>query len=324
MGTWRIRTGQHASYRPVAVDDEGDPVWMAAEVPPGGPLRWEEDRLVLQTEQAGTYGARLLASDPAGHLTEQWVAFKVEKAQRGPAWFLENRIQSGISTWALSVDLGTGRLGIFTPAIERVGTVPRGRIAREWPYLYFGGNLLGTANEDRGRRLWTDIGLTLRFPDPKVMTGGFYLRLLGEWTFPGSPIGRVEFEAAGHVNQAMVVTDSSGLKVKYGDAIVEFAERFDGIVNEVISASTARDNTALFTRLEGWSRLGWGFWAGPGLWREDMPNAHRYEQRIGGGLRYQARLGDAMAVNTLRAGWGAAGVGWTVYWTGRVSLNSPF
>lgn len=324
LGTWRIRTGQHASYRPVAVDDEGDPVRMAAEIHPGDPLRWEDDRLILETREAGTYGARLLAADPAGHLSEQWVAFKVEKAERGTAWFLENRIQGGISTWTLSADLGTGRIGIFSPAIERVGRTPPGRIAREWPYLFFGGNLLGTAHENRGRRLWSDVGLTLRFPDHKVLTGGFYLRLLGEWTFPGSPLGRVELETVGHVNQALVVTDTSGLHVKFGDAIVEFAERMDRVVKEVIRAGTARDNTVLFTRLEGWSRLGYGFWAGPGIWREDMPNLHRYEQRIGAGLRYQARFSDAMAVNTLRVGWGAAGVGWTAYWSGRVSLNSPF
>jgi hypothetical protein len=308
----------------VAVDAGGDEVWLAAEVPLGSPLRWEGDRLVLESAEAGTYSARVLAADPAGHMAEQWVAFKVEKAQRGPAYFLENRIQGGISTWTLAADFGTGRIGLFTPAIERVGTVPSGRIAREWPYLFFGGNLLGTAQENRGRRLWTDVGLTLRFPDPRVMTGGFYLRFLGEWTFPALALGRVELETVGYVNQALVVTDTSGLQVRYGNSVVEFADRMERVVQDVIKGGTARDNTALFTRLEGWSRLGYGFWAGPGLWREDMPNLHRYEQRIGAGLRYQARLADAMAINTLRVGWGAAGVGWSVYWTGRVSLYSPF
>lgn len=122
----------------------------------------------------------------------------------------------------------------------------------------------------------------------------------------------------------MVITDTAGMRVRYGQAALEFAHHMKDVVDEVVSAGTARDNTALFTRLEGWSRLGYGFWAGPGLWREDMPNIHRYEQRIGAGLRYQARLSEAMAVNTLRVGWGAAGAGWSLYWTGRVSIYSPF
>jgi hypothetical protein len=324
VGTWRIRAGQHATYRPSAIDAEGEAVRMEVELPENGTLRWEHDRLVLETNEVGTYAARLVASDPAGHRAEQWVAFKVEKSLREPAWFLENRIQSGLSTWTATVDFGTGRLGVFTHAIERIGTVPSGRIAREWPFFFFGGNLLGPVNEARGRRLWTDVGLTMRFPDPKVLTGGFYLRLLGDWTFPGKAIGRVEFETVGHVNQGLVISDSSGIQLRMSTAIVEIAERFDRVMKDVIRAGTARDNAALFTRLEAWSRLGYGFWAGPGLWREDLPNAHRYEQRIGGGLRYQARLADAMAVNTLRVGWGAAGTGWTLYWTGRVSLGSPF
>ncbi len=322
LGVWRLRTGEPASYRPVAVDADGDPVSLAAETQDPR-LEWEGNRLLLNPELPGTYAARLIASDPAGHASAQWVAYKVEPADRPTTWFLENRIQGGISTWTLAADFGTGRIGLFTPSLDRIG-VKGVSGARFWPYLFFGGNLLGRENEKIGRRLWVDAGVTMRMPDSKVATGGLMGRILGEWTFPGEALGKIEFEMQGHVNQAIVVADTSNLHVIYGDAILEFAQKFSSVVDGIIKEATARDNMVLFTRLEGWSRLGAGFWAGPGLWREEMPNDHRYFQRIGGGLRYQARLGDAIASNSLRAGWGSGGAGWTVYWTGRVSINSPF
>jgi hypothetical protein len=322
VGVWRVRTGQPASYLPVAVDDAGDPVVIRAESQ-DAQLSWDGRRLQLEPQLPGTYAARLVAADPTGHLAGQWIAYKVERADRPTAWFLENRIEAGVSTWAITADFGTGRMGIYTPSLDRIG-VQGVSGARIWPYLFFGGNLMGRANENRGRRLWIDAGLTMRMPDPKVATGGVFGRLMGEWTFPGSALGKIEFEMQGHVNQAIVVADTSNLQVIYGDAILQFAQDFTKVVDGIIKEATAKDNMVLYTRLEGWSRLGAGFWAGPGVWREEIPNAHQYYQRIGIGLRYQARLGDAMAVNSLRTGWGAGGAGWSVYWTGRVSIYSPF
>jgi hypothetical protein len=321
VGAWRVRTGQRASYRPVAVDGEGDPVTLRATAR-DGQLEWDGERLRLDPGIPGTYAARLTATDPAGHTSGQWVAYKVEPAERPTAWFLENRIEGGVSTWIATADFGTGRMGLFTPAINRLGVKgPSG--ARSWPYLTFGGNLLGRANETKGRRLWADAGITFRMPNSKVATGGIMGRLLGEWTFPGEALGKIEFEAQGHVNQAIVVADTSKLQVIYGDAILQFAEDFNDVIHGIIREATAKDNILLYTRLEAWSRLGAGFWAGPGIWREEIPNANHYRQNLGGGLRYQARLGEAMAVNSLRLGWGS-GTGWSLYWTGRLAIHSPF
>ncbi len=323
VGVWRVLTGQHASYRPVAVDAEGDPVTMTADPPSDGQLQWDGERLTLDPKLPGTYAAHLIAADPAGHADAQWVAYKVEKAERPLAWFLENRIEGGISTWTVTADFGTGRMGIFSPDLDRIG-IKGASGQRHWPYLFFGGNLMGRENEKRGRRLWVDAGLTMRLPDDKVACGGIFGRLLGEWTFPGRALGKVEFEMQGHVNQAIVVADTSNLNFIYGDAILEFASKYSTIVDGIIKEATARDNIVLFTRLEGWSRLGGGLWAGPGIWREEMPNARRYFQRVGCGLRYEARLGEALAINSLRVGWGTGGAGWSAYWSGRVSLHSPF
>jgi hypothetical protein len=285
-------------------------------------LYWDDGRLVLDSEFPGLYAARVSASDPRGHATDQWVAFKVEPAERPTAWFLETRMEADHSAWTATADFGTGRLGFFAPAINHIGVKgPSG--ARTWPYLTIGGNLLGREAENHGRRLWTDAGITFRMPDPKVATGGLMGRLLGEWTFPGQALGRIEFEVEGHVNQAVVVADTSKLQVIYGDAILQLAEDFNGLVRGIIREATAKDNMVLYTRLEAWSRLGAGFWAGPGIWREDIPNANRFRQMVGGGLRFQARLNQALATNSLRTGWGNAS-GWSLYWTVRISINSPF
>lgn len=321
VGVWRLRTGQSASYRPVAVDPEGDHVALSAE-PSDDRLAWDGERLNLDPSYPGLYAARVSASDPAGHKTGQWMALKVEAADRPTAWILENRIEGGLSSWFLTADFGTGRIGIFTPAIDRIGaTGPSG--AQSWPYLTFGGNLMGREAETQGRRIWADAGITFRMPSSRVATGGVMGRILGEWTFPGQALGRIEFEMEGHVNQAIVVADTSKLQVIYGDAILQFSEDFNNLIRGVIREATARDNMVLYSRLEAWSRLGAGFWAGPGIWREEMPNANRFRQIVGGGLRFQARMDEAMAINSLRLGWGS-GSGWSLYWTGRVSIHSPF
>ncbi|MEO7426951.1 MAG: hypothetical protein ABI036_17315 [Fibrobacteria bacterium] len=322
LGIWRLRAGERAGYRPVAVDGDGDQVSMSAQAADPR-LAWDGERLLLSADLPGLYSAHLTATDPAGHASSQWIAYKVEQADRPTAWLLENRIQGGISTWTLTADFGTGRIGLFTPSLDRVGREGLSG-ARAWPYLFIGGNLLGRENEKIGKRLWVDAGLTMRMPDSKVATGGLMGRILGEWTFPDQALGKIEFEMQGHVNQAIVVADTSNLHFIYGDAILEFAQKFSHVVDGIIQEATAKDNIVLFSRLEAWSRLGAGFWAGPGIWREEMPNDHRYFQRIGGGLRYQARLSDAIAANSLRAGWGSGGAGWAVFWTGRVSIHSPF
>ncbi len=122
---------------------------------------------------------------------------------------------------------------------------------RHWPYLFFGGNLMGRENEKRGRRLWVDAGMSLRFPNSKVATGGIFGRLMEEWTFPGIALSKVEFEMRGHVNQAIVVADKSNLHFIYGDIIIEFAQKYSGVVNGIIPEATARDYLVLFSRLEG-------------------------------------------------------------------------
>ena len=163
---------------------------------------------------------------------------------------------------------------------------------------------------------------------PSTPAACFYIldQYMRENKIEGSPsvLGKVEFEMQAHVNQAIVIADTSGLKIAYGNAILEFAQKYHGVVNGIINDATSETNSAFFSRLEGLCRLGYGFWAGPAIWRDDLPNSHHYYQRLGTSLRYQLRLGDAMAVSNLRGGWGAGGAGWAVYWTGRISIFSPF
>lgn len=323
LGSWRLPAGQHASYRPVAVDPENEPVLLDAVTSQEGPLRWSGERLELRSDEPGIYSARLLASDPAGHGSSQWVAYKVEPAERSVAWFLENRNEAGMNMFTASCDLGTGRLGVFVPALTRVGRIHGNRSTHDWPYLFFGGNLLGTKQEKLGRRLWTDAGITLRMPDSKLLSGGFFARLLAEWTVPGAYLSQVEFESQWHANQAMVITDTAGVQAA-GNGILQFATQYANAVQDIFAAATERENIVIFSRLEGWTYLGWGLWTGPGIWREDIPNARIYQQRVGGGLRYRLHLSETIATATARAGWGAGGDGWSLYTTLRLSFGAPF
>ena len=323
LGDSHIRAGQQVSYRPVAIDSGGDPVTLSADPTDDSQLQWDGERLNFQPKFPGTYAARLVATDPAGHTDAQWVTYQVEQAERPLAWILESNIEGGVNDWTLTADFGTGRMGLYTAELDRIGVLGTTH-QRHWPYVFFGGNLMGRENEKRGRRLWVDAGITLRFPNSKLATGGIFGRILGEWTFPHAALGMVEFEIQGHVNQAIVVTDTSNLSFTFGDAILEFSQKYSSLVDAVIQEATAKENLVLFSRLETWTRLGGGFWVGPGIWREEMPNAHRYFQRLGGGLRYQARLGEALAMHSFRVGWGSGGAGWSAYWSGRISYHSPF
>lgn len=323
IGAWKFLTGQHATYRPVAIDAENDPIEITSDVLQDPQFEWDGERLNLNPEIPGTYCARLIASDPAGHSDAQWVVYKVDKAERPTAWFLETLVEAGITSWIATADFGTGRMGIYTPDLERTG-VKGSSGQRHWPYLFFGGNLMGRENEKRGRRLWVDAGLTLRFPNAKVASGGVFGRLLGEWAFPNEGLGKVELELQGHVGQAIVVADTSNLQAIYGNAILDFANKYSDVIDGIIKEATAKDNMVLYSRLEVWSRLGAGFWAGPGMYREDMPNAQKYFQRIGAGLRYEIALKETRLTNSFHAGWGSGEAGWSVYWSGRLSYGSPF
>ncbi len=323
LSTARISVGQNSSYKPVAIDPENAPVEIVAEIPQGSDMQWDQGHLNLEGLEPGLHAAKLTATDVSGQRATQWIAVQVDPAARGASWTLENRMEGGISTWSATADFGAGRMGLYTPKVLQAFSFTT-RSGREWPYVFFGGNLLSHASELRGNRLFTDLGFSLRLPDPKIATGGVYGRLCGEWTFPNLAFSRIETEFTGHVRQALVLTDTTGIKFIFGAEAMQFSQQYDPIIRRIVRDATAKDNAAFFTRLEAYSKFGWGVSGGPGAWREDFPMAQRYFQRLGAVARYEAHFRGLLGQFNMRSGWGPGGAGWDLYATWKVSFGEAY
>ncbi len=325
LAAWRSRAGDPPlRYRPVAVDPQGEPVTLHAEVPPGSPIQWDGRQLSFTAGRPGIYPARITATDLGGQTAEQWVAFRADPPPRKVRWFLENRVQSDMTAWTVTADFGTGRIGLYSPNLGQVLSLSA-QSDREYPFIFFGGNLMGRDQEAKGRRLWTDLGFTLRLPAANIATGGVYGRIEGEWAFSHSLISWVEAEFTGHVHQALVLADTGSFRLLLRDQeINQLVNQYSGVIGEIVNQSTADDNAVFFSRIEAYSSLGQGFYAGPCLWREDLPMAQKFYQRIGGGLRYKDAIGDLITQFSLHAGWGPGGAGYSAYANMLLSLGAGF
>lgn len=312
-------------YRPAAIDPEGERVTLSAEIPRGSPLEWDSTRIHFHPKVPGLYPALFLATDAGGNTTEQWVAFRAERQTAGSYWILENRTHEKYSAWTLSRDVGTGRVGIYSPNFERV-IFPGGYWAfKETPFFFFGGNLLGREAESLGRTLWADIGLGFRTPAPRIIAGGVYARLNGEWHFSNSPLSWIEMEVSAHIHQAMMATDSSTLLTLFRDTtdiINRDSLSRNGTLSRIIRDGFREDNVVIFSRVEALGALGYGFYVGPSLWREDFPTRQIYIQRLGAALRFRQMFGSDIYQITGRWGWGPGGHGWGGFATLRIALGA--
>ncbi len=322
VGVAHIRTQEHASYRPLAHDPDGDSLFLDARLPEAGPFRWDGARLHLLAEAPGLYAAELIARDAMGNIGSQRVAYRVMPGN--PLFFTtEHRWLAGLSLWNASMTLGQGRVGIFIPDLRRqVGW--REWSEQEWPFVYFGSNLYphNPMVRSRERRsLWVDLGMTLRVPDPKLITGGILARLQGHWQFPSGFVQRVELEMHASVHQAIVLTDTTGLHFTGIDSGLALGRRFLPHARRITRDATAKENTVFISRLEAWRNMNHGMWTGIGLWREDLPMRGEYSQRVGTGLRYEAQWAGFGVRNTLRGGWGPDGAGWALQWNSELGFG---
>jgi hypothetical protein len=334
VSQWKARVGDPSrKYRPIAVDPEGERVTLTAELPRGGPLQWDGKRLLLDPKKPGVYPARFIARDAGGKATEQWVAFDTDKEMAGAAWIIEGHMQGSYTAWTLTRDFGTGRFGFYSPNfIDGYKPMSTYWSDRESPFLFVGGNMMGRKAEARGRVLWTDLGLNLGVRSASFFTSGLYLRMNGEWHFPSSPLSWVEMEMRTHVHQAIAATDSGTLRRMFHDTtdiISRDSLSTNGILSKVLQDGYRDDNMRVFFRLEALGPLAWGFFAGPALWREDLPMARSHLQWMGGAVRYRfSRFADVYQA-TFRMGWTPGGgdpkeAGWAWYATIRTAVGSPF
>jgi hypothetical protein len=327
LAEWRLGENRAGSlrYRPVAVDPEGEKVTLTATIPRGSPLTWDSTRVHFNPSQPGVYPVLFTAQDGA-KTSEQWVIFKADRKSVGSNWIFEGRMLEGSTAWMLTRDIGTGRMGIYSPNWTQ-GYKPNGYwMTRETPFIFFGGNLLGRRSEALGRTLWADLGLGFRNPAPNIIAGGAYARLNGEWHFANSPLSWIEMEVTAHVHQALMATDSSTLLTLFRDTtdiINRDSLSADGTLSKIIRDGFRRDNILIFSRIEAMGALGYGFYVGPSLWREDHPTHEDYVQRLGGALRYRKTFrGRDVYQITGRVGWSPGGDGWGAYGTLRIALGS--
>lgn len=327
---WNLRLGDPPrSYRPVAVDPEGEPVSLDARFAPDAPLAWDGTRLQFDPSRRGTWPARVTARDAGGQTATQWLLFETAPRRARAHTILESRVHGAYTATTATLDFGTGRIGLYTPNLTH-GVIPRSDwMFRETPFLFFGGNLMGERDggtEIMDHVLWADLGISVRHPAPRILAGGLYLRLNGEWHFPGSPLSWIEMEMTGHVHHLMAATDSgtfATLMLDTTDIIARDTLSADGTLSTLLRDGFRKDNVRFYTRVEALGPLGWGFYAGPTMWRDDIPIARQHDQRFGGALRFRGTPYGHLYQFTLRAGWGPGGDGWGMYGSLRVALARP-
>jgi hypothetical protein len=329
LSEWRLgpenRTGS-LRYRPAAVDPEREPVSLKVSIPAGSPLEWDGTRIHFSPKVPGIYPALFIAQDAGGKTAEQWIAFQAERQNAGNYWIIESRTHEKYGALSITRDYGTGRLGIYSPNFQGYSIFPDHHWAfKETPFFFVGGNLLGRKAEALGRTLWTDLGFAFRNPAPKIIAGGIYLRVNGEWHFSNSPLSWIEMETSAHIHQAMMATDSSTLLTLFRDTtdiINRDSLSRDGTLSKLIREGFREDNVVIFTRVEALGALGYGFYVGPSFWREDFPTRQIYAQRMGAAIRFRQRFGNNLFQITGRGGWSPGGDGWGGYASLRMAFGS--
>lgn len=313
VGGSEVPEGAARSYRPVVSDPQGGEITLTADIPVGSPMRWTGSELLVAPRSSGTWAARLVAKDTLGQSTERWVAFQA-KGRSPSGWRVDTRWADEVNPWIVAYDFGTGRAGIFSPQPVHWFTGPGS--GADFPFLLLGADLLPASLRSLGASLGGDLGLGLRVPDRKLLTGGIMTRLGGRSVPRGWIPFSVECEVFGWIRQAIMLTDTSGL-VTLLDSVhgVQDLERMKGhyapLVSQVLKDAFDRNNIVILSRLEGWVRGPWNLSAGAGIVRDDRLISGRFLQRFSLGLRARPQvswLGTLEA--TGRVGWGPGESGW--------------
>jgi hypothetical protein len=327
---WKTRVGEPPpQYRPIAVDPEGENVSLTAEFPEGRGMEWDGKRFLLTPDKPGVYSVRFVARDAGGKSAEQWVTFEADKEPVAASWIFENHMQSSYMAFTATRDFGTGRVGVYTPNFTGFLLPDFRWIGTETPFFFIGGNLLGRQAAEKGRVLWGDLGMCFSSPRPGFYTGGPYLRLNGEWHFPESPLSWVEAEFRAHIHQALFVTSKRVLLEMLrdtSDIVGRDSLTASGPLSSTLRNGFQGDNMQAFFRLEALGPIGLGFYAGPAVWRNDLPLRQDYRQWMGGTLRYRFERNPDVYQASFRAGWTPGGresenSGWSWYATLRAALG---
>jgi len=188
---------------------------------------------------------------------------------------------------------------------------------------------LGERGLARGNWLYLDMGLQLRNPSEKLITGGFMLGVDAHLTSSDRRKPWIfELEMHAHSNQAILVVDTNGWEdtelvltldpnnstLSLGqvntDSLLE--ELFGPVYDKIMKDAAAKDNTVLTSRLEGLyplvslGSLG-SIYGGVIAWREDYLTDVDLNQWSGFSIRHQAEWKYFHFTHTLRYGWFTGG-----------------
>ena len=316
-----IVVGDTVRYHPVAIDPEGDTVRIEpVGVLPSG-THWNGDALEVAPGSAGWSTIALRATDAHGQWSEQVVAWNARSSVRR-AWSVRHeRHALAAPTEAMFVS-GSGRIGFFAVDLERTFLWYPDWVKQDWPMVFAGANLLGSERN----QLWLDIGLVIRRPASRLITGGGMLRLEGRF-HPSSTIPlQVEASALGWVHQGILAVDTAGLRLTISPedslgSVLDIRDTWEPSIRQVLSDAYADHNAVLLTRLEAWYAIHPHLQIAPVFWREDRLTHAADRQYLGVGARSEFVLGPVAIRPALRGGWGAENSGWGVW--GDVALGTP-
>jgi hypothetical protein len=312
--------GDTVRYRPYATSPDGGHIRIepVGELPEG--LRWNGDALVVVPSSTGWMVATLRATDERGASTDQTIAWKARR--REPiGWFVHQEFHAVATPVEARLNFGSsGRFGLFVTDPRRTFLWDKW-IEQDWPMAYFGANLTGSARD----QLWLDLGLVIRRPATRLVSGGLMGRIEGRnRTRFGIPV-ELEYSILAWVHQAILAVDTSGIHLTVSaedtlGSVLDIRDQWGPPIHQILSDAYATRNVVMLSRLETWYRLHPLLETGPALWREDRMNDQIYKQFLGLGVRSELGLGPITIRPALRAGWGPGNTGWGAW--GDISIGS--
>lgn len=345
LSSYRVIEGTPLSYTPVAIDDDEDPLKMTAIDPDGSEVAWHHDQVSLWTRSPGSYSMLFVVSDGVNPAVPHRIAWEVEPARKSWQGMVLDYHQVGSQNyWRSFYQIGAGRIGLFTPQLGKVfNNDPLYR--HEWPFFWAGGSLLGEKGLARDNWLYLDFGLQLRNPSDRLVTGGFLLGIDCRMTSQNRSFPWIfEFEMHAHVNQAILVVDTSDWRNM--DFILSLDQNgpWEGgeddldtekLLNEVFGPSAQKimddasdpENVVLASRLEFlvpfWNDPRWGTFLGGGtVFREDFLIGLSLNQWVGPSLRHQWTWQWVQFEQGLRMGfWYSEDSGYKMRYYARLSLG---
>ncbi len=316
LNSWVLEQGQTPTYRPIAIDPDGDSVEVRAILPESDELSWDGEQLNIKTEVPGYFSVEFQASDSAGNIAKQRIAYRIKpKVRTWRGVTVKTDFFSDQKSFEILGTKRNVRLGLRIPAID--GTLKRffGWDRRDFPYFIVGTNFFTARGLQQGRYMWVDGGLIFNRTASRLTSGGLLVRLDSRFASRGSFPGFVEVGFIAAARQAILLVETPS------ESILDFEQKHLETAKRLFSEYNEKYNVLLELRVEGWYPLGLNVWSGPIFWRLDLPLAERFEQRLGWGIRYHWRSQRFNISSGFRSAWGGSTVGHAMYWDLRFSFG---